>query len=117
EDMRVLDGELGWRVAIASEQLAGDGDAHAEALDETERLQRLGDRRVSVVGNPGRSERLAGHLAVRPARVLDLDLIRDPRDAYRRRRALVGPMEHRVPDQLSKCLFGIVGSLLAQRAA
>lgn len=114
--MSVLHGEVRWRVSIRREAISRDCNSDTEALDEAHRLQCFSERRVSVISYPRLPERLLRDLAVRSTRVLDLDTVREPGNANRRGRSFIGPVEHRVADQLPERLLRLIGRLLANRA-
>ena len=64
--MRSIDLELERRITVIEQLFSCDRDSDAESLDEAERVERLGDVGVAIIGNAGMSEVLDRRLAVGP---------------------------------------------------
>jgi hypothetical protein len=71
------DRELGLRITVVCQRFASNGNPDAEALDEAQELERLGQMRITIIGNPRRAEVFGRYLAEGSAGILNLDTRND----------------------------------------
>ena len=97
---RVLDGELCRGISVFPQRLARELDANPEALNVTQYFHGLGQMGVAIVNHARSAEILLSDPPERPAWVLNLNPVVEPRDANRRVGRFISAVHYGVSGKL-----------------